>query len=55
MTPGDIDDFVRPDELRAVEIYNASTVPGQFQQAGMTKCATIVIWTVRSTNRPRKR
>jgi hypothetical protein len=34
MTPGDIDDYVRPDEMRAVEIYTGSTVPGEFQDPG---------------------
>jgi hypothetical protein len=47
MVPGDIDDYVRPQELQAVEIYHSSTVPGEFMDAGMSKCMTIVVWTQR--------
>lgn len=49
MTPGDIDDYVRPDEMRAVEIYNGSTVPAEFQDPGRSSCTTVVVWTVRRT------
>lgn len=49
MTPGDIDDYVRPDEMRAVEIYNGSTVPAEFQEPGRGSCAVVVVWTVRRT------
>lgn len=45
--PGDIDQFVRPDEVAAVEVYNGPGTPVQFQRAGQSDCATIVIWTVR--------
>jgi hypothetical protein len=55
LTPGDIDDYVRPDELRAIEIYNSSTVPAQFQAPGQSSCTTVVIWTVLSTNRTHKK
>ena len=34
MTPGDIDDFVRPSELVAVEVYHGSQTPPQFTGAG---------------------
>jgi len=47
MEPGDIDDFVRPYELAAVEVYNASTTPSQFQVTGQTGCLTVVAWTYR--------
>ena len=49
MTPGDIDDYVRPDEMRAVEVYNGSTTPAEFQDPGRSSCATVVVWTVRRT------
>jgi hypothetical protein len=52
--PGDIDDFVRPDELRAVEIYNPTSVPAQFQTVGRSSCATVVVWTVRSLLRGKR-
>ena len=36
MTPGDIDNFVRPDELVAVEVYHGSKTPPQFQTPGQS-------------------
>jgi hypothetical protein len=51
MTPGDIDDFVMPSEVRAVEVYTSSNTPPQFQMAGQTSCATVVVWTNRFVNR----
>ena len=57
MTPGDIDDYVRPDEIVAVEVYHGTETPPQFTKAGGSSCATIVIWTqarvgVRSNKSP---
>lgn len=51
MTPGDLDEFVRPEEVAALEVYNGATTPAQFQQAGQTGCTTVVIWTERRINR----
>jgi hypothetical protein len=45
MTPGDIDSYVRPDEVVAVEVYHGSSTPPQFQKAGQSSCASIVVWT----------
>jgi hypothetical protein len=45
MTPGDIDQYVRPDEVVAVEVYHASNAPPQFQKPGQSSCAAIVVWT----------
>jgi hypothetical protein len=45
MSPGDIDSYVRPDELVAVEIYHGSETPPQFQKAGQSGCAAVVAWT----------
>jgi hypothetical protein len=53
MEPGDIDDFVRPYELAAVEVYNASTTPSQFQVTGQTGCLTVVAWTYRRLDKKR--
>ena len=53
MTPGDLDTYVRPEEVAALEVYNGSTTPPQFQQPGMTGCTTVVIWTERRVNRKR--
>ena len=46
MSPGDIDQFVRPQELVAIEVYHGSQTPPQFTQPGQSSCATIVAWTV---------
>jgi hypothetical protein len=46
MTPGDIDDFVRPAELVAVEVYHGAQTPPQFTPPGQSSCAAIVAWTV---------
>ena len=51
--PGDLDTFVRPEEVAAIEVYNGVTTPAQFQTAGQTGCSTIVIWTERRVNRKR--
>ena len=51
MTPGDLDTYVRPEEIAALEVYNGSTTPPQFQQPGMTGCTTVVIWTIRRITR----
>jgi hypothetical protein len=45
MTPGDIDDYIRPNEMVAVEVYHGSSTPPQFQVAGQSSCAVIVVWT----------
>jgi hypothetical protein len=44
-TPGDLNDYMRPEELSAVEVYNASDVPAEYTQAGHSSCTTIVMWT----------
>jgi CarboxypepD_reg-like domain/Carboxypeptidase regulatory-like domain len=44
-TPGDINDYMRPNELEAVEVYQSSETPGQFTSAGSSSCTTIVVWT----------
>ena len=53
MTPGDLDTYVRPEEVAALEVYNGSTTPPQFQQGGQSGCTTVVIWTERRVNRKR--
>lgn len=49
--PGDLDSFVRPDEVAAIEIYQPSTVPMQFTSAGQSSCTTVVVWTERRVMR----
>ena len=36
MTPGDLDTYVRPEEVAALEVYNGATTPPQFQQPGQS-------------------
>jgi Carboxypeptidase regulatory-like domain len=55
LTRGDINDYLQPSELRAVEVYNPSSVPSRFQTSGEAGCVTVVLWTVRGVNRARKR
>jgi hypothetical protein len=47
LEPGDVDQFLRPSDVRAVEVYSGSTVPPQFTQAGQSKCEVVVVWTIR--------
>jgi len=54
-TPGDLDSYVRPSELRGVEVYSSATVPAEFQQFGQSTCMAVVIWTSLSTDtKPKK-
>jgi hypothetical protein len=53
MRPGDIDDYLMPGEIQALEVYNPSSVPARFHVGGRTSCASVIIWTTRSTNRSR--
>ena len=58
LQPGDIDSYVRPAEMVAVEVYHGSQTPPQFTPAGQGGCATIVVWTiakVRPNNNSTKR
>ena len=42
---GDFNDYMHPDEVAAVEVYQSSEAPAQFQQSGASDCAVVVIWT----------
>jgi len=50
--PGDVDRLVPPWEIGAIEVYNGASVPAQFQMAGSSSCAAIVIWTKTRLNAP---
>jgi len=43
-TPGDLNDFMHPNEVEAVEVYSDVDTPAEYQKAG-TSCSTVVIWT----------
>ncbi len=45
MNPGDIDSFVLPNNVGAIEVYHGAETPPQFVVPGQGGCATIVIWT----------
>jgi hypothetical protein len=53
MTPGDVDSYVRPSEMVAVEVYHGTETPPQFTKPGQSSCATIVVWTL-ARARPRE-
>lgn len=42
-----IADYVRPEELQALELYSASTVPPEFNLSPMSSCSVLVLWTSR--------
>jgi hypothetical protein len=41
---GSVEDFIRPDEISAIEAYSGTFTPPQFSP-GMTSCETVLIWT----------
>ena len=41
---GDVDSFVRPGEISAIEVYPGTNVPPQFSTIGQS-CAAVVAWT----------
>nr|MDP9324469.1 carboxypeptidase-like regulatory domain-containing protein [Acidobacteriota bacterium] len=43
-TGGGIEDFVRPSEVAAIEVYSTGFTPGQFMSANQ-QCETVAIWT----------
>jgi hypothetical protein len=51
--PGDVDRLVPPTEIAAIEVYNGASTPAQFQAAGSSSCASIVIWTKTRVDAPR--
>jgi hypothetical protein len=58
MQPGDIDGFVRPAEIVAIEVYHGNTAPPQYTKPGQSSCAAIVVWTqarVRPNTNARRR
>jgi hypothetical protein len=41
---GDIEEYVTPEEIAAVEVYSGIMVPSQFQDL-LADCSTVVLWT----------
>jgi hypothetical protein len=44
MEAGDLDSFIRPEEVSAIEVYNGISVPPQFVTVGQN-CSAVVVWT----------
>ena len=53
LEPGDVDDFVKPYELGAIEVYSGTNTPAEYQPVGRSGCTTIVAWTKRKLDRRR--
>lgn len=53
LEPGDVDDFVKPWEVAAIEVYSGTTTPPQYQQTGRGGCGTVLAWTFRRLDRKR--
>jgi len=51
---GDIEKFVRPDDLEALEMYSPATVPGEFAAASRGRCSVLVLWTRHKIRRTSK-
>jgi hypothetical protein len=54
MEPGDIDDFIKPHELGAIEVYSPTNTPAEFQGSRGSSCTTVVGWTSRRLDRNRR-
>lgn len=44
LEPGDLDSFVQPGEVAAIEVYSGSAMPAQFATPGQD-CSAVVVWT----------
>ena len=51
---GDMDSFVRPEEVVAIEVYQGTSAPPQFTTVGQS-CAAVVVWTKTRVETRRKR
>ncbi len=51
LEPGDVDDYVKPHELAAIEVYSPSTTPAEYSGARGGSCTTIIGWTHRRLDR----
>ena len=51
---GDLDSFVRPSEVSAIEVYPSTNVPAQFTTVG-SNCAAVVVWTKLKVESRKKR
>ncbi|MDB4905940.1 MAG: hypothetical protein JWO05_724 [Gemmatimonadetes bacterium] len=49
--PGDVDEYLNPSEVVAIEAYSGTSTPAEFVAPGAGNCETIVAWTVRRIDR----
>jgi hypothetical protein len=45
MTPGDVDQYIAPSEVVAMEVYHGTETPPEFTTPGSSSCMTFVVWT----------
>jgi hypothetical protein len=56
LQPGDLDSFIKPDEVAAVEVYQPGAgMPIEFSSIGGGDCMTVVIWTKQNVNRSNRK
>ncbi len=55
LAAGDLDSFVRPGEVAAIEVYNGTSTPAQFSGTGGGNCTSVVVWTKMRVQSPRKK
>ena len=56
LAAGDLDSFVKPNEVSAIEVYNGTSKPAQFSgTGGGGDCAAVVVWTKMRVQTPRKK
>lgn len=53
--PGDIDRMTHPSQVGAIEVYDGTSAPIEFQVAGASSCATIVVWSKFEVERRNRR
>ncbi len=51
LEPGDLDDYLRPGEAGAIEVYSPTTTPAEFLGVARGSCSTVVVWTSRRLDR----
>lgn len=52
--PGDIDAFVQPAEVAAIEVYTTANIPAEFIPPGGGQCTTVVAWTSFTADKQQK-
>ena len=52
---GDVDDFLPPGDVGALEVYSNGSTPAQFEGIARGSCSTVVVWTSRRLDRDKER